>query len=185
MRGECGAPPSSASGARARITLVAVVIAVISDTHLPRGRRRLPDACVERIRDADLVVHAGDFTAPEVHDEIAAIGPPVRAVHGNVDAATLKLRLPETDAFDAGGATVALIHDAGPSKRRLERMRARFPDAAAVIFGHSHIPLHEEADGFQIFNPGSPTDRRRQPEHTMGMAEASGGRVTFRHVALG
>jgi uncharacterized protein len=63
-------------------------------------------------------------------------------------------------------------------------MRTRFPDADAVLFGHSHIPLHEEADGFQIFNPGSPTDRRRQPAHTMGMAEASGGRVTFELVTL-
>jgi predicted phosphodiesterase len=66
----------------------------------------------------------------------------------------------------------------------MERMRARFPNAAAVVFGHSHIPLHEERDGFQIFNPGSPTDRRRAPRHTMGMARAAGGRVTFEHVAL-
>ena len=157
---------------------------MISDTHLPRGRRRLPDGCLRRLADADLVVHAGDFTAPEVLDEIAAIGPPVRAVHGNVDAAPLKLRLPEADSFDADGARLAVIHDAGPSKRRLERMRARFPDADAVIFGHSHIPLHEEADGFQIFNPGSPTDRRRQPAHTMGVATASGGRVSFELVQL-
>ena len=103
-------------------------------------------------------------------DEIAAIGPPVHAVHGNVDAAPLKLRLPEALTVDAAGATIAMVHDAGPAKRRLERMRTRFPDADAVVFGHSHIPLHEERDGFQIFNPGSPTDRRRQPEHTMGVA---------------
>ena len=167
-----------------RFTLVAVVLAVISDTHLPRGRRRLPDACVERIAAADLVIHAGDFTAPEVFDEIAAIGPPVRAVHGNVDAPALKLRLPETESFDADGATIAMVHDAGPSKRRLERMRARFPDADAVVFGHSHIPLHEQDGGFQIFNPGSPTDRRRQPTHTMGVAHARGGRLSFELVYL-
>jgi putative phosphoesterase len=163
---------------------VPVVIAVISDTHLPRGRRRLPDGCVERIAAADLVIHAGDFTAPEVLDDIAAIGPPVRAVHGNVDSATLKLRLPETDTLEADGATIALIHDAGPAKRRLARMRARFPNADAVVFGHSHIPLHEEAGGFQIFNPGSPTDRRRQPTHTMGVAHAREGRVSFELVQL-
>jgi putative phosphoesterase len=161
-----------------------VVIAVISDTHLPRGRRRLPDPCVERLADADLVIHAGDFTAPEVLDDIAAIGPPVRAVHGNVDAATLKLRLPETESVEADGATIAVIHDAGPAKRRLARMRTRFPDADAVVFGHSHIPLHEEDGGFQIFNPGSPTDRRRQPTHTMGMATVAGGRVSFELVTL-
>jgi hypothetical protein len=179
-----GSPLIRFAGA-GRITLVAVVIAVISDTHLPRGRRRLPEACVERVAQADLVVHAGDFTAPEVLDEIAAIGPPLRAVHGNVDAATLKLRLPETDVFGAGGATIAVIHDAGPARRRLERMRARFPDADAVVFGHSHIPLHEESGGFQIFNPGSPTDRRRQPTHTMGIATAADGAVSFELVDLG
>jgi predicted phosphodiesterase len=76
------------------------------------------------------------------------------------------------------------VHDAGPSKGRLERMRARFPDADAVVFGHSHIPLHVERDGFQIFNPGSPTDRRRQPKHTMGVAEVEDGRVRFKLVVL-
>jgi putative phosphoesterase len=161
-----------------------VVIAVISDTHLPRGRRRLPDACVERIRAADLLLHAGDIAAPEVLDEIEAIGPPVKAVHGNVDAAELRSRLPESLTVDAAGTCVAMVHDAGPARRRIERMRARFPEAAAVVFGHSHIPLHEERDGFQIFNPGSPTDRRRQPRHTMGVAKAGGGRVAFELVTL-
>jgi len=161
-----------------------VVIAVISDTHLPRGRRRLPDACVERIRGSDLLLHAGDIATPEVLDELAAIGPAVHAVYGNVDAPPLRERLPEALTVDADGAAVAMVHDAGPARRRLERMRARFPDADAVVFGHSHIPLHEEADGFQIFNPGSPTDRRRQPRHTMGVATASGGRVSFELVTL-
>jgi uncharacterized protein len=167
-----------------RSTLVAVVIAVISDTHLPRGRRRLPEACVERIRSADLLLHAGDIASGEVLDEIAAIGPPLRAVHGNVDSAELRERLPEALTVDAGGARIAMVHDAGPAPRRLARMKGRFPDADAVVFGHSHIPLHEENGGFQIFNPGSPTDRRRQPRHTMGVAQAAGGRVAFELVAL-
>jgi predicted phosphodiesterase len=79
-----------------------------------------------------------------------------------------------------------MVHDAGPAKGRLARMRRRFPDAGAVVFGHSHIPLHErdDADGFQIFNPGSPTDRRRQPRHTMGLADVEGGEVRFRLVRL-
>src|SRR4051812_2761230 len=171
--------------ARARVpTLLGVVIAVISDTHLPRGRRRLPDACVERIAGADLLLHAGDVATPEVLDELETIGPPVRAVYGNVDIPTLRERLPEALTVDADGATIAMVHDAGPARRRLARMRARFPDADAVVFGHSHIPLHEEADGFQIFNPGSPTDRRRQPRHTMGVATASSGRVSFELVTL-
>jgi putative phosphoesterase len=161
-----------------------VVIAVISDTHLPRGRRRLPDACVERIKAADLLLHAGDVATPAVLEEIAAIGPPVRAVHGNVDDAELRAQLPEVLSVDADGARIAMVHDAGPSKGRLQRMRRRFPDADAVVFGHSHIPLHEEADGFQIFNPGSPTERRRQPRHTMGVADARDGRVAFGLVEL-
>lgn len=161
-----------------------MLIAAISDTHLPRGKRRLPPACLERLAAADMILHAGDLSTPAVLDELEAIGPPVHAVHGNVDSEDLRARLPETLEFEAGGARIAMVHDAGPSKRRLERMRARFPDAAAVVFGHSHIPLHEERDGFHIFNPGSPTDRRRQPRHTMGIARAADGRVRFEHVAL-
>jgi putative phosphoesterase len=161
-----------------------VVIALISDTHLPRGARRLPDACVEYIRGADLLLHAGDIATREVLGEIEAIGPPVRAVWGNVDSAGLREDLPEDLTVDAEGAQLAMLHDAGPARGRLARMRRRFPDAAAVVFGHSHIPLHEEADGLQIFNPGSPTERRRQPHHTMGMARAGAGRVEFDLVAL-
>jgi putative phosphoesterase len=162
-----------------------VLIAAISDTHLPRGRRRLPDACLERLMSADLILHAGDVSTADVLREIEQIGPPVRAVHGNVDCAELRARLPEAlELRTPDGARIAMVHDAGPSKRRLERMRLRFPDAAAVVFGHSHIPLHEERDGFQIFNPGSPTDRRRQPRHTMGIARAQGGKISFEHVVL-
>jgi putative phosphoesterase len=161
-----------------------VVIAVISDTHLPRGRRRLPEACVERIRTADLLLHAGDIATPEVLADIERIGPPVRAVYGNVDTPELREALPEALTVDADGARIAMVHDAGPSKGRLARMRRRFPEADAVVFGHSHIPLHEEGGGFQIFNPGSPTDRRRQPAHTMGVATAEGGSVAFQLVTL-
>jgi predicted phosphodiesterase len=92
--------------------------------------------------------------------------------------------LPERQVVDAGGARIGLIHDAGPAHGRLRRMRMAFPDCDAVVFGHSHIPLHEEEGGFQIFNPGSPTDRRRQPRHSMGLARVRDGRVTFEHVWL-
>jgi putative phosphoesterase len=131
-----------------------------------------------------LILHAGDFTYPEVLDELEALGPPVAAVHGNVDTEELRQRLPEARVLDAGGATVAMVHDAGPAAGRLERLRARFPEADAVVFGHSHIPLHEERGGFQIFNPGSPTDKRRQPKHTMGIAEVENGRIRFKIVPL-
>ena len=134
---------------------------------------------------ADLIVHAGDFTAPEVLADIEALGPPVVAVHGNVDAPELRDRLPEARLIDAGGARIAVVHDAGPARGRLARMRLRFPEADAVVFGHSHIPLHETDGEFQIFNPGSPTDRRRQPVHTMGIAHVGDeGELTFEHVEL-
>jgi putative phosphoesterase len=136
------------------------------------------------MRGADLILHGGDIATAEALADIEAIGPPVCAVRGNVDSAELEDRLPEALTVDAGGARIALLHDAGPAPRRLERMRARFPDADALVFGHSHIPLHEQDDGFQIFNPGSPTDRRRQPRHTMGIARAEDGTLAFEHVAL-
>ena len=161
-----------------------MVIAVIADTHLPRGARRIPDACRERLREADLILHAGDLTAPSVLEDLERIGPPVVAVHGNVDAEELRRRLPEQTVVTAEGARIAMVHDAGPAKGRLDRMRLRFPDADALVFGHSHVPLHKQRDGFQIFNPGSPTDRRRQPRHTMGLARVENGRVAFQHVRL-
>jgi putative phosphoesterase len=163
-----------------------VLIAAISDTHLPRGSRRIPAACLEQLERADLILHAGDIATKEVLEDIEAIGPPVKAVHGNVDSPELKEQLPEAlELRTPDGVRIAMLHDAGPSKRRIERMRIRFPEAHAVVFGHSHIPLHEQApDGFQIFNPGSPTDRRRQPRHTMGLARTTGGRIAFELVPV-
>lgn len=105
-------------------------------------------------------------------------------MHGNVDAPELHRELPESLELELGDVTLGVIHDAGPAKGRLERLRARFPEAAAVVFGHSHMPLHEEIDGFQIFNPGSPIERRRAPHRSMGEATVSGGAIEFRHLAL-
>ena len=161
-----------------------MLIAVISDTHMPRGRRVLPAACVERLTAAELVLHAGDVMTAAVLRELEAIGPPVVAVHGNVDDMELRKALPPDRVVEAEGARIAMVHDSGPRRSRLERMRARFPDADAVVFGHSHMPLHEEREGFQIFNPGSPTERRRAPVPTMGMARVEGGRIEFELVEL-
>jgi uncharacterized protein len=164
-----------------------VLLAIISDTHMPRGARRLPDACLEHLGSADLILHAGDFVTVGVLEEIAAIGPPLHAVYGNVDDPEVAMRLPAARVVEAEGARIAMIHDAGAAARRLERMRRRFPDADAVVFGHSHIPLHESDfdGGFQIFNPGSPTERRRSPRHTMGLCRAEGGNLRFELVDLG
>jgi uncharacterized protein len=164
-----------------------VLLAVISDTHLPRGNRALPDACLQRLRAADLILHAGDFVTAKVLAELRALGPPVEAVHGNVDDAQVRILLPSARLVSASGARIAMVHDAGAAAGRLERMRRRFADADAVVFGHSHMPLHERDDtsGFQIFNPGSPTDRRRQPAHTMGQARVADGALSFELVELG
>jgi hypothetical protein len=161
-----------------------MVLAIVSDTHMPRGSRALPAACVERLRSADAILHAGDFMTVAVLRELEALGPPVHAVHGNMDEALLRARLPETRIVQAAGARIAMVHDAGPATGRLARLRRRFPGAAAAVFGHSHLPLHEEQGGFQIFNPGSPTERRRAPTHTMGVATVEAGRVTFRLITL-
>ena len=161
-----------------------MLIAIIADTHLPRGKRRLPPNCVERLMEAGLIIHAGDFVTLAVLDELRSYGEVV-GIHGNVDDQEVRAALPQTTAFNLDGATIAVIHDAGPRIGRLARLRRRFAEADAVIFGHSHIPLHEQAeDGFQIFNPGSPTERRREPHHTMGMARVLGGSIDFELVNL-
>jgi putative phosphoesterase len=151
-----------------------VKLAITSDTHLPRGQRQLPAPVVAQLKAADLIVHAGDFSRLVVLRELEAYGE-VIAVQGNVDDAQLRRLLPQTLELELpGGARLAVIHDAGPASGRFDRLRRRFPEAAAVVFGHSHTPLHQIGpDGFQIFNPGSPTDRRRSPHPTMGLAVAS------------
>ncbi len=176
-------PPFAEVGA-SRSSLAAVLIAIVADTHLPRGSRAIPDACIEHIRSADLVLHAGDLCTPAVLEELRALGPPLVAVYGNIDSAELRRLLPERQVVDAAGARIGLVHDAGPTSGRLRRLRLAFPECDAVVFGHSHIPLREEEDGFQIFNPGSPTERRRAPVHTMGMARAEGGTLEFELIEL-
>jgi putative phosphoesterase len=136
------------------------------------------------LRSADLIIHAGDFTALSVLEQLRDYGKLV-AVSGNVDDPAIRAALPARIELDLGGARLAVIHDAGRRAGRLERLRNMFQGADAVIFGHSHLPLHEiAADGFQIFNPGSPTDRRRAPTHTMGMAIAGRGRLRFELIEL-
>ena len=161
------------------------MIAVLADTHMPKGGRALPRVCVEKIQEAEAVIHAGDFSALSVLEELRELCPRVHAVHGNVDEPALREELPESLAVGVGGHRVVVVHDAGPSKGRLARQRARFPEADAVVFGHSHLPLHEEEDGFQIFNPGSPTERRRAPRHSMGLLHPTPSGLRFEHLWLG
>ena len=160
-------------------------VAVLSDTHAPRRWKSCPPAVAPYLRAADLILHAGDVCTAEVLGELEQYAP-VTAVLGNNDGADVAAwGAPETTALDIEGLRIAMIHDSGPSVGRLARMRRRFPDSDLVVFGHSHIPLHERAaDGFQIFNPGSPTDRRRSPHHTMGVARAAQGTVEFELIEL-
>jgi putative phosphoesterase len=160
------------------------LIAVIADTHLPKGSRRIPDPCLELISGADAVIHAGDLTAPAVLDDLESLCPVVHAVHGNVDEPALRERLPEALELDLGGHRVAVLHDSGPARGRLARLRRRFPGSDAVIFGHSHLPLLEAQEGFQIFNPGSPTERRRAPRRSMGLLRSAESGLEFEHVWL-
>lgn len=165
-----------------------VTLAIISDTHLPRGERSLPAACLERLRTADVILHAGDLVAGELLDLLEGLGPPVHAVAGNIDGPDVRARLPATRVVEVGEVRVGMVHDAGPAAGRLARQRRRFADCDAVVFGHSHVPLHEtDVQGgvaFQLFNPGSPTDKRRQAHHTMGIARVAGPDVAFEHVRL-
>ncbi len=159
-------------------------LGVISDTHMAPGRHRLPERCAGILAGCDLIVHAGDIMTVEALVEIEAIGPPVRAVAGNMDGWELRERLPEEDVLELDGVRLAILHDAGSSEDRLARMRRAFPDAHAVVFGHSHLPLHEREGELQIFNPGSPTERRRAPHHSMGVARVENGAIEFELVAL-
>jgi uncharacterized protein len=160
------------------------VIAVLADTHMPKGARRLPEQCVEAIVEAEAVIHAGDFFAVSALEELRALCPVVHAVHGNVDEPRLRRLLPAELEVELGGRTVAIVHDAGAAKGRLARLHRRFPTADAVVFGHSHLPLHEVAGGFQIFNPGSPTERRRAPRVSMGLLNHHEGELVFEHLWL-
>ena len=152
-------------------------VVVLADTHIrPGGSRRLPDAVYTALEGADLILHAGDAVCRELLDELSGFAPTL-AVLGNNDA-TLLGAVPEDRLLTVEGVRIGMVHDSGASKGREGRMRRRFPTADVVVFGHSHIPIDAEGlDGQRLFNPGSPTDRRRQPVHTYGRLVVDGGRL--------
>jgi hypothetical protein len=154
-----------------------VRVVVLSDTHAPRRWKTCPPRVAEQLRGAELILHAGDVCVAGVLDELAGYAP-VRAVLGNNDGPdVVAWGAPETLEFDIAGLPVAMIHDSGQATGRATRLRRRFPSAALVVFGHSHIPLDEAGGGVRIFNPGSPTDRRRQPHGTIGLLDIADGQL--------
>lgn len=150
---------------------------VLADTHVrDTGSTRLPDAAWAEVRTADVLLHAGDVMEPGFLEALRAVAP-VHAVLGNNDGA-LRGVLPETVEVELGGVRVAMIHDSGPRTGREGRLHRRFPDAAVVVFGHSHIPWNEPGLGGQLlFNPGSATQRRRQPHRTLGILDLTRGTI--------
>lgn len=160
---------------------VSPLAVVIADTHMPRRARMLPEGLIPHLEHADLILHAGDLIDPILLEDLKAYGP-TRAVRGNLDPSDAGL--PEVLEFEFGGAMVAMIHDSGTKRGRRRRMRRRFPGARVVVFGHSHIPWLEDEDGLLLLNPGSPTDKRRQPDHTFALLRAEDGEVEAGMLAL-
>ena len=149
-----------------------MLVVVLADTHIPRRAKELPEGLVSHLESANLILHAGDLLVEDVLYELESYAP-VWAVKGNVDG--WDVRLPETLEFEVEDVTVAMVHDSGPKKGRWGRMRRRFPGARIIVFGHSHLPWLEDEDGLMLLNPGSPTDRRRAPDHTFALLWVEGG----------
>jgi putative phosphoesterase len=152
-------------------------IAVISDTHMPRGARVLPDGCLARLRAADLILHAGDLTGASFLDELRGIGPPVGAVFGNMDDALVQADLPERRVVEAGGARIGMVHIPGARVGRAERLAGWFPGCGAVVYGHTHVPEVARHGEAWILNPGSPTERRSAPARSMLELSVDGGDI--------
>jgi len=164
--------------------LSAVDVVVLSDTHVRSGgATRLSDAAAGLVAAADVVLHCGDFVAPSFLHELQESGP-VYAVLGNNDVELVDI-LPEELVVELGGVMIALVHDAGRAKGRPARLARRFPDCDVVVFGHSHVPVNEPGlDGQWLMNPGSATQRRRQPHHTLGLLTLEDGRVTGHEIVV-
>ncbi|GAB7006990.1 YfcE family phosphodiesterase [Nocardioides sp. AN3] len=156
---------------------------LLADTHIPKRARALPEQVWRAVEEADLVIHAGDWVDERLLDDLQARAAQLVGVHGNNDHGALRERLPEVARVQVDGIRMGVIHETGPTKGREERCAARFPDVDVLVFGHSHIPWDTTAPrGLRLLNPGSPTDRRRQPECTYLTAIADGG--SLRNVTL-
>ncbi|NIH79006.1 metallophosphoesterase family protein [Amycolatopsis viridis] len=151
---------------------------IIADTHVPKRARDLPDRVWAEVARADVVVHAGDWVDVALLDELESRSRRLIGVYGNNDGPELRARLPEVARAELDGLRLAVVHETGPAKGREARCAREYPDADVLVFGHSHIPWDTEAPtGLRLLNPGSPTDRRRQPAHTYLTARVDAGRL--------
>jgi putative phosphoesterase len=158
---------------------------LLADTHVPKRAKRLPDAVLGAIDDADVVVHAGDWVDADTLDLLESRARVLHGVFGNNDGDELRARLPEVARFTVEGVEVTVVHETGVSRQREDRMDAAYPDADLLVFGHSHIPWDTVSpSGMRLLNPGSPTDRRRQPVCTMMWAVVDGATVDVTLVPL-
>jgi putative phosphoesterase len=153
-------------------------ILLLADTHLPKRARDLPEEVWRAVEEADVVVHAGDWVDVALLDELEARARRVVGCYGNNDGPPLRARLPEVARAEIGGVRFAVVHETGPAKGREERCAALYDDVDVLVFGHSHIPWDTTAaGGLRLLNPGSPTDRRRQPDCTYLTLTAGDGRI--------
>ena len=150
---------------------------LLADTHVPLRARRLPDAVWHAVDSADLVVHAGDWVVPTLLDELQERAARLVGVFGNNDGPELRSRLPEVAYATIEGVRLGVVHETGPARGPEARMRALYPDLDLLVFGHSHIPWDTTTDGLRLLNPGSPTDRRRQPHCTFMTLTAQHGEL--------
>jgi putative phosphoesterase len=158
--------------------VTATRLLLLADTHVPKRARDLPAQVWAEIESADIVVHAGDWVDERLLDELEARARRVLGVHGNNDHGALRERLPEVARIEIDGLRLGVVHETGPAKGREERCSALYADLDVLVFGHSHIPWDTTtASGLRLLNPGSPTDRRRQPACSYMTATADQGRL--------
>jgi putative phosphoesterase len=156
-----------------------VDLLLLADTHVPRRARDLPGQVWSAVEAADVVLHAGDWVDVALLDELAARARRVVGCWGNNDGPELRARLPEVARATLGGVRFAVVHETGPRTGRETRCEAAHPDVDVLVFGHSHIPWDTTTPrGLRLLNPGSPTDRRRQPAGTFVTARAADGRLS-------